>query len=137
MSDSEPGLLETLRAALAPEYEVERVLGTGGMGAVFLARDPRLDRFVAVKVVAPELASSAALRQRFLREARTIARLHHPHIVDVYTAGEANGLLYFIMQYVPGESLRDYLDREKRLPPDRSEERRVGKECRSRWWQSH
>ena len=120
MSDSEPGLLETLRAALAPEYEVERVLGTGGMGAVFLARDPRLDRLVAVKVVAPELASSAALRQRFLREARTIARLHHPHIVDVYTAGEANGLLYFIMQYVPGESLRDYLDREKRLPPDRA-----------------
>src|SRR5688500_20405906 len=98
MSDSEPGLLETLRAALAPEYEVERVLGTGGMGAVFLARDLRLDRQVAVKVVAPELASSAALRQRFLREARTIARLRHPHIVDVYAAGESNGLLYFIMR---------------------------------------
>ncbi len=120
MSDSDTGLLETLRAALAPEYEVERALGTGGMGAVFLARDLRLDRQVAVKVVAPELASSAALRQRFLREARTIARLRHPHIVDVYTAGESNGLLYFIMRCVDGESLRDVLDREKRLSPARA-----------------
>ncbi len=120
MSDSDPGLLETLRAALAPEYEVERVLGTGGMGAVFLARDLRLDRQVAVKVVAPELASSAALRQRFLREARTIARLRHPHIVDVYSAGESKGLLYFIMRCVDGESLRDVLEREKRLSPARA-----------------
>jgi eukaryotic-like serine/threonine-protein kinase len=113
-------LLEELRAALAPDYKVERVLGTGGMGAVFLARDLTLDRLVAVKVVAPDLASSAALRQRFLREARTIARLRHPSIVDVYSAGEADGVLYFIMQYVPGESLRDYLDREKRVPPARA-----------------
>ena len=120
MSDSETGLLETLRAALAPEYEVERVLGTGGMGAVFLARDLRLDRHVAVKVVAPELATSAALRQRFLREARTIARLRHPHIVDVYTAGESGGVLYFIMRCVDGESLRDVLEREKRLSPARA-----------------
>jgi serine/threonine-protein kinase len=120
MTDGVSGLLETLRAALAPEYEVERVLGTGGMGAVFLARDRRLDRLVAVKVVSPELAASDALRQRFLREARTIARLRHSSIVDVYTAGESNGLLYFIMQYVPGESLRDVLDREQRIPPARA-----------------
>src|SRR5919109_3427690 len=121
MADGQPELLETLRAALAPDYEVDRVLGTGGMGAVFLGRDLTLDRRVAIKVVAPELASSSALRQRFLREARTIARLRHPHIVDVYTAGEANGLLYFVMQYVPGESLRDYLERERRVPPARAE----------------
>ena len=120
MSESVTALLETLRAALAPEYEVERVLGTGGMGAVFLARDVRLDRQVAVKVVAPELAASDALRQRFLREARTIARLRHPSIVDVYTAGESNGLLYFIMRCVDGESLRDVLEREKRLTPARA-----------------
>jgi eukaryotic-like serine/threonine-protein kinase len=120
MSDGVSGLLETLRAALAPDYEVERVLGTGGMGAVFLAKDLTLDRLVAVKVVAPDLASSASLRQRFLREARTIARLRHHSIVDVYSAGEADGLLYFIMQYVPGESLRDYLDREKRVSPGRT-----------------
>lgn len=120
MSDSDTGLLETLRAALAPAYDVERALGTGGMGAVFLARDVRLDRQVAVKVVAPELTSSAALRQRFLREARTIARLRHPHIVDVYTAGESNGLLFFIMRCVDGESLRDVLEREKRLSPARA-----------------
>ena len=120
MTEGQSQLLETLRAALAPDYEVERVLGTGGMGAVFLARDRTLDRRVAIKVVAPELASSAALRQRFLREARTIARLRHPSIVDVYTAGEANGLLYFVMQYVAGQSLRDYLEREKRVPPARA-----------------
>ena len=120
MSDSDTALLDTLRAALAPEYEVERVLGTGGMGAVFLARDVRLDRQVAVKVVAPELAASDALRQRFLREARTIARLRHPHIVDVYTAGESKGLLYFIMRCVDGESLRDVLEREKRISPART-----------------
>src|SRR5919108_2965107 len=120
MADGQPELLETLRAALAPDYEVDRVLGTGGMGAVFLGRDLTLDRRVAVKVVAPELASSPALRQRFLREARTIARLRHSNIVDVYTAGEAHGLLYFVMQYVQGESLRDYLEREKRVSPARA-----------------
>jgi serine/threonine-protein kinase len=120
MTDDPSGLLETLRAALTPDYRVERVLGTGGMGSVFLARDLRLDRDVAVKVVSPELASSAALRQRFLREARTVARLRHPNIVDVYTAGEGGGLLYFVMQCVPGESLRDYLDREKRVSPARA-----------------
>ena len=120
MSDDPSELLETLRAALAPDYQVERVLGTGGMGSVFLARDLRLDRDVAVKVVSPELASSAALRQRFLREARTIARLRHPNIVDVYTAGEGEGLAYFVMQCVPGESLRDYLEREKRVSPARA-----------------
>ncbi|HJU68648.1 MAG TPA: protein kinase [Gemmatimonadaceae bacterium] len=120
MSDEPAALLETLRAALGPDYQVDRVLGEGGMGSVFLARDVRLDRDVAVKVVSPDLASSAALRQRFLREARTIARLRHPNIVDVYTAGEGAGLLYFIMQCVPGESLRDYLEREKRVSPARA-----------------
>lgn len=120
MSDDVSVLLERLRRSLAPEYDVERVLGMGGMGAVFLARDRTLDRLVAVKVVAPDLASSAGLRERFLREARTVARLRHPHIVDVYTAGEADGLLYFVMQCVPGQSLRDYLDREKRVPPARA-----------------
>ncbi|MGQ0714751.1 MAG: protein kinase domain-containing protein [Gemmatimonadaceae bacterium] len=115
-------LLETLRAALAPDYEVERRLGAGGMGSVFLARDTRLDRQVAVKVVSPELAANSAVRQRFLREARTIARLRHPSIVDVYTVGESNGLLYFIMQCVVGESLRELLEREQRLSPERAAE---------------
>jgi eukaryotic-like serine/threonine-protein kinase len=113
-------LLESVRAALAPDYEVERQLGAGGMGAVFLARDVRLDRPVAVKVVAPELAAHATVRQRFLREARTIARLRHPSIVDVHTVGESGGLLYFIMQCVSGESLRELLEREKRVPPERA-----------------
>ena len=82
------------------------------MGPVFLGSRRGLDRLVAIKVIAPELASSRASRQRFLREARTVARLRHPNIVAVYAAGEAGGLLYFVMEYVPGESLRP--DRPRR-----------------------
>lgn len=95
---------------------MERLLGQGGMGTVFLARDVTLDRPVAVKVVSPEMAASPEVRQRFLLEARTVARLRHPNIVSVYAAGESDGLLWFAMEYVPGESLRDRLQREKRIP---------------------
>jgi serine/threonine-protein kinase len=86
------------------------------MGTLFLARDVTLDRPVAVKVVSPEMAASPEVRQRFLLEARTVARLRHPNIVSVYAAGESDGLLWFAMEYVPGESLRDRLQREKRIP---------------------
>ena len=109
-----PDLLESLRAALAGQYEVERQLGAGGMGSVFLARDPTLDRHVAIKVISPELAASKPFRERFLLEARTVARLRHPNIVAVHAAGERDGLLYFVMEYVSGESLRELLDREGR-----------------------
>ncbi|MDQ3698114.1 MAG: protein kinase [Gemmatimonadota bacterium] len=118
-------LLEALRAALGATYEVERELGAGGMGSVFLGRDRTLERPVAIKVISPELAATRAFRQRFLQEARTVARLRHPSIVDVYAAGagtrESGGedLLYFVMEYVPGESLRDLIDREGRIPPAR------------------
>src|SRR5829696_9830590 len=108
-------LLVSLREALAGRYEVERELGAGGMGQVLLGRDIALDRPVAIKVIAPDLASSPASRQRFLREARTVARLRHPNIVAVYAAGEADGLLYFVMEYVEGESLRQMLEREGRV----------------------
>ncbi|HEX7979102.1 MAG TPA: protein kinase, partial [Gemmatimonadaceae bacterium] len=112
-------VLLSLRRALAGRYDVERELGAGGMGQVLLGRDVALDRPVAIKVIAPDLASSPASRQRFLREARTVARLRHPNIVAVYAAGEADGLLYFVMEYVEGESLRQKVEREGRAEGDR------------------
>jgi len=121
MPDEPPAaLLDALRAALAPQYEVVRQLGAGGMGSVFLARDTTLDRPVAVKVISPELSASKTFRDRFLLEARTVAKLRHPNIVAVYAAGESAGLLYFVMEYVEGESLRDLLDREGRCDPERA-----------------
>ncbi|AHG88007.1 protein kinase [Gemmatirosa kalamazoonensis] len=109
--DPELHALEALRRALAGSYEVERLLGQGGMGSVYLGRDVTLDRRVAIKVISSDLAASTALRERFLREARTVARLRHPNIVAVHAAGETEGLLYFVMEFVPGESLRDRLAR--------------------------
>ncbi len=106
-------LRSTLAQALAGQYVIERTLGQGGMGTVFLARDVTLDRNVAIKVVLPEMGTSPELRERFALEARTVARLRHPNIVAVYAAGEADGLLYFVMEYVPGESLRERINRQK------------------------
>src|SRR5688572_13520549 len=115
-------LLEAIRAAVGGQYEVERLLGQGGMGAVYLGRDLTLQRPVAIKVINPEVAASGTLRDRFLQEARTVARLRHPNIVSVYAAGESNGLLYFAMELVPGESLRELMTREGRLPSARAEQ---------------
>ena len=106
-------LVDVLRRALGDKYQVDRQLGMGGMGSVLLGKDLTLDRPVAIKVINPDLGLSATARQRFLQEARTVARLNHPNITDVYAAGEVDGLLYFIMEYVPGESLRELLDRER------------------------
>ncbi len=103
-------LLERLRTALAPHYEVERELASGGMGTVFLASDPKLDRKVAIKILRPDLASDTA-SDRFLREARILARLSHPNVVPVYQAGEADGLSYYVMEYVEGETLQERLER--------------------------
>src|SRR5688500_1055422 len=105
-----------LQGALAPQYRLERELGRGGMGVVFLATDTTLDRSVAIKVVHPELAAHPSIARRFLSEARTIARLRHPSIVTVHAAGTAEGLLYYVMDQVDGESLRDRLNRERKLP---------------------
>lgn len=103
-------LLERLRKALAGQYEVERELAAGGMGSIFLARDPRLERPVAVKILRPELATARAA-ERFLREARILARLSHPNVVPVHSAGEAEGLFYYVMDYVEGETLAARLER--------------------------
>ena len=107
-------LLEQLRTALADRYSVERQVGEGGMAFVFLARDVRHERMVAVKVLKPELASSLG-SERFLREIRNAAKLSHPHVLPVYDSGAAGGLLYYVMPFVEGESLSDYIAREKQL----------------------
>lgn len=108
-------LQQRLAVALSGQYRVDRLLGQGGMGAVFLAHDEALDRPVAIKVISPEVTGTVELRQRFIQESRSVARLRHPNIVQVYAAGEKDGLLYFAMEFVPGESLRDRLTREGRL----------------------
>lgn len=110
-----PEVVELLKDALAPRYEVERELGRGGMAVVILGRDLRLERRVAIKVLLPELSASLGA-ERFLQEIRFAAALHHPHILAVHESGEAAGFLYYVMPYVEGESLRARLDREGELP---------------------
>jgi TolB-like protein/tRNA A-37 threonylcarbamoyl transferase component Bud32 len=107
-------LLEPLRAALEGRYAVERLLGQGGMATVYLARDSRHDRPVAIKVLRPELAASIGA-DRFLREIKLAAHLQHPNILALYDSGEAGGFLYYVMPFVAGESLRARLEREKQL----------------------
>ena len=98
-------------------YRLERPLGRGGMATVYLGRDSELDRPVAVKVLAKDLAGDIAFRKRFLREARLAARLSHPNVVSVYDAGEdADGRLYIVMECVEGETLADVLRERGRLP---------------------
>ena len=109
--------LEQLRAALPDRYVVERELGHGGMATVYLAQDRKHDRQVAIKVLRPDVAAVIGA-DRFLREIAIAARLNHPHIVPLYDSGEAGALLYFVMPYVRGESLRDRLNREPRLRVD-------------------
>jgi eukaryotic-like serine/threonine-protein kinase len=104
-----------LAAALAGRYTIERELGRGGMATVYLARDLRHDRPVALKVLHPELAATLG-PERFLREIKLAARLQHPHILTVLDSGESAGRLWFTMPFVEGESLRDRLSREKQLP---------------------
>jgi len=106
---------ERLQAALADRYTLEEELGSGGMGIVYVAHDIRHDRKVALKVIRPEIAASIG-SERFLREIRIEAGLNHPHILAVYDSGEADGLLYCVMPFVQGESLRQKLDREGQLP---------------------
>lgn len=114
-------LRTALEARLGAQYEIESLLGQGGMGSVYRAIDRTLHRPVAIKVISGDLALNPQLKERFLLEARTVAKLRHPNIVAVYSAGEADGLLYFVMELVPGESLRDLLSRDGALPPERAE----------------
>jgi TolB-like protein/tetratricopeptide (TPR) repeat protein len=110
-------VLARLQSALADRYTLERELGHGGMATVYLAEDLKHHRQVALKVLRPELAAALG-PERFLREIEIAAQLHHPHVLPLYDSGEANGLLYYVMPYVEGESLRDRLEREKQLAID-------------------
>ena len=108
-------LLERLRAALADSYHIETELGRGGSATVFLAQDLKHHRPVAIKVLDPELAAVMG-SDRFVREIEISGRLQHPHILPMLASGAVNGLLYYVMPYVEGESLRSRLDREHQLP---------------------
>ena len=112
-----PATLTRLSTALAHRYAVEREIGAGGMAVVYLAEDLKHRRSVAIKVLKPELAASLG-SDRFLREIEIAARLSHPHILPLFDSGAENDLLYYVMPFVPGESLRSKLARERQLPVD-------------------
>ena len=100
-------------------YRLDEIIGRGGMAVVYRAYDTRLERQVAVKVLAPELAANDAFRQRFIRESRTAAAVDHPNIIPIFDAGEARGVLFIAMRYVPGGDAGSLLRREGPLPPAR------------------
>lgn len=122
-------LRNKLQRALGPGYELQDRIGAGGFAEVFKARDLRLKRDLAVKVLRPDLGLSPDLLQRFRREAETIAALRHPNIVPVYDVGEAEGLAYIIMPLIQGESLRAILERDGAMPVN--EVRRILREAAS------
>ena len=106
-----------LQEAVSGRYTLERELGRGGMGVVFLARDSALDRPVALKLLPPYLAAQPELRERFVQEARVVARLSHPNIVTVYAAEQLGDLVYFAMAYIRGETLTQRVERAGPIPP--------------------
>jgi serine/threonine protein kinase/Tol biopolymer transport system component len=110
-------IVSRLGGALAGRYAIEREIGQGGMATVYLARDVRHARHVALKVLSPELGALLGV-DRFLAEIRVTANLQHPNLLPLFDSGEADGLLFYVMPYVEGESLRARLDREKQLPID-------------------
>ncbi|MGH7618508.1 MAG: serine/threonine-protein kinase, partial [Gemmatimonadaceae bacterium] len=118
LSAPDADLAARLSRALAPAYELDRELGRGGMAIVFAARDTRLKRRVAVKLLPPELAFRGDIRTRFLREAETAAQLNHPNIVPIFSVDERDGLVYFVMALVQGGSLGDRLRDRGALPID-------------------
>ena len=103
MSDASETFLR-LRVSIGDRYTIERELGRGGMATVFLARDVKHDREVAIKVLHPELSASIGA-ERFEREIKLAAKLQHPHILGLYDSGNADGLLYYVMPFVRGEAL--------------------------------
>ncbi len=106
---------DRLTAALSDRYTIDRELGAGGMATVYLAHDLKHDRDVAIKVLHPDLGAALG-GERFLTEIRTTARLQHPHILPLLDSGDADGLLYYVMPLVTGETLRARLERERQLP---------------------
>jgi tRNA A-37 threonylcarbamoyl transferase component Bud32 len=117
-----PAFVPPTTAELAPHFpqlEILQLIGKGGMGAVYKARQPKLDRLVAVKILPPEVARDPGFRERFSREARSLARLNHAHIVTIFDFGEADGMYYFTMEYVDGKNVRQLLEAGE-LPPSQA-----------------
>ena len=106
-----------LTASFADRYRIERELGSGGMATVYLAADLKHDRKVAIKVLKPELAAVLGA-ERFVVEIKTTAALQHPHILPLFDSGNADGLLYYVMPYVQGETVRERLNRETQFGVD-------------------
>jgi serine/threonine-protein kinase len=127
-------ILDRLQSALAERYDLQREIGRGGMATVYLAEERHPRRHVAIKVFDPDFAPHL-MRERFLREIDVVSKLAHPHIVPVFAAGEAGGLLYYVMPYIDGESLRHRVDREGALPPN--DATRIGREVASALHYAH
>src|SRR5215467_1864384 len=108
-------LVPQLNSSLGGRYAIEREIGAGGMATVYVARDMRHDRRVALKVLNPELGAIVGV-ERFLAEIKVTANLHHPNLLPLFDSGEADGHLFYVMPFVEGESLRRRLEREKQLP---------------------
>ena len=117
VTQSDAELRSHVERVLAPTYELEKEIGRGGMGIVFLAKDARLKRNVAIKLLPPELAFRSEIRSRFLREAETAAQLSHPSIVPIYSVDEKQGLVYFVMAYVDGLNLAQLIHEKGALDP--------------------
>ena len=109
-----PDIPEDLQRALASRYDLQRVLGRGGMATVYLAGDRKHHRQVAIKVLRPDLAASLGA-ERFLQEIQIAARLTHPHILALHDSGEAGGFLFYVMPFIDGPSLRTRLEAERRF----------------------
>src|SRR5579872_1111815 len=115
ITQSDAELRSHVERVLDATYELDREIGRGGMGIVYRAKDRRLKRTVAIKLLPPELAFRSEIRSRFLREAETAAQLSHPSIVPIFTVDERGGLVYFVMAYVEGETLAQRLQ-QGRVP---------------------
>src|ERR1700677_4872410 len=102
-------------APIFPGLEIMEVAGAGGMGTIYKARQPQLDRIVALKILSPELGKDPAFAQRFSREAQALAKLNHSNIVNIFDFGQAGGFFYFLMDYVDGVTLRTMID-QKQVP---------------------
>ncbi len=120
MSEDFPALSGFRAGSLLAGYRLEAQVGAGGMAVVFRARDQRLGRLVALKILAPSLTADGAFRRRFIAESRAAAAVDDPHIIPGHEAGEADGVLFIAMRFVQGGDLRQVLDREGALPPDRA-----------------
>ena len=126
ITQSDAELRSHVERVLDPTYELDREIGRGGMGIVYRAKDRRLKRTVAIKLLPPELAFRSEIRSRFLREAETAAQLSHPSIVPIYSVDEKDGLVFFVMAFVDGETLAKRIHDRGALDP--AEVRRILRE---------